>query len=438
MKHLLLKTELKTILLFVVISLQSINVSALPEGYSNRFLGTFRYGLFVPPSYDALQKYPLIIMLHGSSDTTSWDLEYYNEPLISSDPCIVITPKCPTTYTDGWGHSWTNEYSYALSKTFEILDSIKKEFSVDTTRLYIFGTSMGGFGVYSALSKNPDMFAAAYVTCGGGNPYYAVTFAKTPLWIFHGSNDPIVSVNYAREMYYAILSVGGTRVRYTEYPGVGHNSWDNVGLETTLPTWLLAQQKGSVHGSPDSVESFQCNLNNNDWPYLEWTPPADESTDDKMIWCYRIYKDYQLFATLNNDRLNIVDSTVVSETQYVYSVTAVNYYFNESSLSPDLAITTPVYPELAIENLLASDGSFSVYPNPVIDFAKFSFNLESNSRVSIQIYNALGQMVEQVTDEVFPQGTQSVEWNPQGISKGLYYGVFESKDKKCTIKILIK
>jgi len=424
-------------ILFFMIALFMVQKSySLPIGYENRFTEGFRYGIYIPSDYNPGKKYHLMVYLHGSSDTTSWDFPWYRQDLQAEFPCIVLTPKCLTSYTNGWGYSWGMIESYAIHMTFRIIDTLLKHYNIDTTRMHIGGTSMGGYGVQYVLASHPGMFASAFSTCGGGDPATAPLLAKTPLWIFHGSVDNVVPVAQSRNMHRAILAAGGTHVRYTEYPGVGHNSWDNVGQEATLDRWLLTQQKGSVHETPGSAESFKVSLSNKNRPKLEWTPPADESTDDKKIWCYKIYRDSELFATLNDNKLVIIDSTAISETQYSYSVSAVNYYFNESSWSTEIAITTPLY--LKIENLISANSTFSVYPNPVIENASLSFKLESNSRVSIQIFNSLGQLADKITDGVFTQGAHTIEWNARNLSEGLYFGVFESKDKKSTTKILIK
>ena len=48
----------------------------------------------------------------------------------------------------------------------------------------------------------------------------------------------------SRKMDEAMRAAGGN-VRYTEYPGVGHNSWDKAYAEPELPQWLLAQRAPS-------------------------------------------------------------------------------------------------------------------------------------------------------------------------------------------------
>jgi predicted peptidase len=66
---------------------------------------------------------------------------------------------------------------------------------------------------------------------------------STPLWIFHGEEDDVVPVSYSRKIYNEIVRLGGTKVKYTEYPSVKHNSWENVSEEKDLSKWLFSHQK---------------------------------------------------------------------------------------------------------------------------------------------------------------------------------------------------
>jgi len=308
------------------------------RGYRDWFLGTYRCGLFIPESYDPQNEYPLIIYLHGYSDTTTWDLPWYNEPIVSSDPCIVMTPKCPVEETDGWGNSYNPEISPMMEKTYEILELIEKAFNLDYNRFYIYGTSMGGYGTYGVIQDNPDMFAAAYVQCGNGNTEMASILVEIPLWIFHGSEDPIVPVQGARNMYQAVLDAGGTQIRYTEYEGVEHNVWDYTRNETTLRPWFLAQRKGVTHGKPDNVINFQADTIDQNNVSLGWDLPENLTNPDNQIWYCKIYRDGAVIKEIYNDNTNYTDSTVVSGETYLYQISTVNYFFKESVLSSGISL----------------------------------------------------------------------------------------------------
>jgi pimeloyl-ACP methyl ester carboxylesterase len=310
-------------------------------GYQNLFIEGFRYGIFIPTDYNPQTRYHLIVYLHGYSDTTSWNFGWYSPTSQHEFPGIVLTPKCLVSYEDGWGNSWNKKESYAMNMTYRIIDSVRKCYSIDPEKIHICGTSMGGFGTLNALANHPDMFASAYAICGGGDPSTASLMINTPLWIFHGSNDQTVPVAQSRNMYQAILEAGGTRVRYTEYPGVGHNSWENAGKEATLDLWFLSQIKDSSHNAPDPVSSLQCGINGQNEPHIEWTAPGDALTGDKLIWGYRIYRNNELLETLNNDVFNYSDKSALEGNQYIYQVRPVNYFFIEPAASPGKSIRIP-------------------------------------------------------------------------------------------------
>jgi predicted peptidase len=310
----------------------TINKMSAIRGYKNWYIGKFRCGIFVPPTYDASKKYPVIVILHGHSDTTSWNYRWYNEPFLSKDPCIVLSPKCPVVEEAGWGSSWRTESAPMIDKAFEMMELAKKAFNLDTSRLYIHGTSMGAIGIYGVLQKKPGLFAAAYLECGAGNPQIAPLLVKTPLWIFHGSNDYVVPAYPDRDMYDLVRESGGTQIRYTEYQGVGHDVWNYTKNETTLPWWLLAQKKGEIHGLPDSTKNFSAKVNES-LVNLEWQAPADSTKKDNQIWFYRIYRNGELLKELDYKTTSYIDSSALSNTLYAYQVSVLNFFFKESARS---------------------------------------------------------------------------------------------------------
>jgi poly(3-hydroxybutyrate) depolymerase len=316
------------------------NENGLPAGYEERYYQGMRYGLFIPRSYDATRSFPLVVSLHGSTDTVSWDLSWYHDPIQSKDPCFVLTPKS-LVRSSGWGTSWAAEHSTDMKKTLEVVAALQEEFNLDANRLYIYGVSMGGYGVFSVLAKEPGMFAAAFSICGAGNPATAAIMAQTPLWIFHGSNDRVVPVEYSRNMYTAILAAGGKQVRYTEYPGVDHAAWTPAWEEPTLEAWLLAQEKGVAHGAPDGVTNFRYELVNNSQVKLLWEAPSNRANSDQQVWYYRIFRDAFVIAEVDQANTAFIDASVKGGSIYHYSVATVNYFFKESLQTSPIEVTLP-------------------------------------------------------------------------------------------------
>jgi predicted peptidase len=63
-----------------------------------------------------------------------------------------------------------------------------------------------------------------------------------PIWIFHGGKDGVVPTDLSRKMADRMKEIGG-KTKYTEYPGVGHNSWSLALEEADLADWLFSQRR---------------------------------------------------------------------------------------------------------------------------------------------------------------------------------------------------
>ena len=239
--------QTKYLLIFTMVFTTSVHLSHAQlskqvEGYSESHYKTLRYGLFKPESYDPQKSYPLIVYLHGSRDTVSRKLSWYNGDVQQKNPSFVLTPKCEVA-DQGWGNTWQPGHSSATSLALKLVDSLKAAYNIDPNRLYVYGISMGGFGVFSILAKEKGKFAAGYAICGGSDTKSAADLLDTPLWIFHGEADDVVPVALSRDVYKEMIRLGGKKVHYTEYPGVKHNSWENVSREKSLVPWLFSHHR---------------------------------------------------------------------------------------------------------------------------------------------------------------------------------------------------
>lgn len=212
------------------------------------------YRLLVPATQDEGQSYPLVLFLHGAGergDDNTVQLvhgmaDLCSDEMMARHPAFVMAPQCPTerrwSEVDWSAPSSTlpDEPSDAMAATIEALDALCDEFPIDQSRIYITGLSMGGYGTWDALARYPGKFAAAIPICGGGDPAQAEHMLDTPIWVFHGDEDTAVPVGRSREMVEALIELGASPI-YTEYEGVGHNSWTETYANRVVWDWLFAQ-----------------------------------------------------------------------------------------------------------------------------------------------------------------------------------------------------
>jgi predicted peptidase len=218
----------------------------------------YNYQVFVPRQWDKKQKWPVILFLHGHGESGQDGLLQTGEGIgnairlgVERFPFLVVFPQCRK------GDWWTTDAME--QQALQALAQTMKEFKGDPERIYLTGLSMGGFGTWDMGAKYASRFAALVPICGGvrlghhvagapdvpDSPDLYTTAAqkigKTPVWAFHGGADHTVPVTESRQLVEA-LKVAGGNVRYTEYPGEGHNSWDKAYAEPELLPWLLSQK----------------------------------------------------------------------------------------------------------------------------------------------------------------------------------------------------
>ena len=207
------------------------------------------YRLLKPATVDKEKTYPLVIFLHGSGergDDNKAQMKHGVSGFASGErmkksPCFLIAPQCPA------GRQWNLSAKASADAgpgklVLDLIEETCKELPIDRKRIYITGLSMGGYGTWSLMADKPDLFAAGLPICGGGDEKKAEKYVKIPIWVFHGDKDGAVKVERSRDMVAAIEKAGG-KPKYTEYPGVGHDSWTQTYSDAKVLDWLFAQKK---------------------------------------------------------------------------------------------------------------------------------------------------------------------------------------------------
>lgn len=259
---------MKTFSLVLILTVGLSGYAFTQNGFEARTFQTkdghsLPYQILYPQNYDRTQNYPVVLVLHGGGERgndnqkqlTHGSKLFLKEENRTKFPAIVIFPQCAadsywmsgkidrTKQPIELSFEYPKKANWPLKAAIDLVKKISKEEAVDKKRIYITGLSMGGMGTFEVLSRYPKMFAAAAPICGGGNLQLTKKYAKrVPLWIFHGSVDAVVKVQYSRDIY-ADLQAKGAQVKYTEYPNVNHNSWDNAFAEPEFLSWMFSQSK---------------------------------------------------------------------------------------------------------------------------------------------------------------------------------------------------
>lgn len=220
---------------------------------------TLPYRIYVPFNYTPEKEYPLLVNLHGAGlrgTNNQRQLAMIDKvlkvPEMTVDEAIIIFPQCPED--NKWVDTDWGEGSYdldavpesnELAAVMELIGQLQQKYTIDESRIYAMGYSMGGYGTWNLLMNHPDVFAAGIPMCGAGDPDKASILKNIPIWAVHGAKDPTVPVSGSRDMANALEAVGATRFRYTELPDAEHDVWNYTYSNMEMFTWLFSQKKAS-------------------------------------------------------------------------------------------------------------------------------------------------------------------------------------------------
>jgi predicted peptidase len=252
---------------------------------------TLPFRLFIPETYRATEKYPLILFLHGAgergSDNTKPVKDNLGALIFARDsnqakhPAFILAPQCPSAPNQWVDVPWSRG-NYAQDRTpisnelrnvVNLLDSILGAYSIDTNRIYAVGSSMGGFGTWDIVTRYPGKFAATIPVVGAGDPSKMKSIARMGIWAHHGDLDDAVPVSGSRNMMKALDSAGWKpyftncdfnscqvpakakvedtisgrnppRHVYSEYKGLNHDLWYSAYSQYDgMVDWLFSFRK---------------------------------------------------------------------------------------------------------------------------------------------------------------------------------------------------
>jgi dienelactone hydrolase len=236
-----------------------------PGQWQQQTINGMKYDVLLPANYDPSKKYPTVLYLHQlDMGTDEPDLLNEVNPWFNSssyrtnNPSIVVMPLLdqsadPSGQTVNFG-GVSNDQQAGETNAIAALKQVESTYSVDSSRVYVTGNSLGGIGTWDMLTKynavngtNEKIFAAGMplagndYAAGGSNPDPNVVnqLKDVPIWAVHGADDQQVPNSWDRALSQSLAN--DPNFHYTELP-TGHDVWDTVYPDQTYWSWLFSQQ----------------------------------------------------------------------------------------------------------------------------------------------------------------------------------------------------
>lgn len=228
---------MKKILFTIFLAFSALHMSAydflrpvkdsIPNGYN--------FWVYTPIDYFYSQEHtPVIIFLHGASLCgRNLDRVRRYGPLDAivkgrEIEALTIVPQNP-------GGAWNPK------KIMDVLDWVKRNYACDTTRVYVLGMSLGGYGTMDVCATYPDRIAAGMAFCGGSSLKDVSGLGKLPFWIIHGTADRAVPIKQSKVVVEKLKESGNdTRLLYDWWQGANHGAPARLFYLRKTYEWLFS------------------------------------------------------------------------------------------------------------------------------------------------------------------------------------------------------
>lgn len=234
------------------------------------------YALFVPSTYDASKKWPLIVGLHGLGRPYDWLMGYDGIiDFAERDGYVMVTPlgydasawygsRGANLQVTGQARGGrgaeplpANVGELAEKDVMNVLGIARRDFNIDPDRIYLWGHSMGGAGTYHIAAKYPDIWAGLAVAAPSPSPSAGVQpdalakFRHVPILVLQGDADQAVPVARTREWVARMQQIGVQHV-YVEVKGGDHTNFiarDREMLSKVFSFFNIARKNQRLPGS---------------------------------------------------------------------------------------------------------------------------------------------------------------------------------------------
>ena len=222
------------------------NVTSAPKFEQKEYDG-LKYQVLASIT-DGTEKPIFVIYLHSHNGSGNDNQKQLNQPSVTKMkdyllgkkiPAYFLAPQCPSDY------EWIPNKSTpgCKDKVVGLIKSFVSSNNVDTDRVYICGTSMGGWGVWTILKENKELFAAGFIGSGAAKNVQPEDFKNIPLYVTVGTDEN--SYKTLPDFVAQIKAAGGT-VELTVLQGMDHGTaCDNAFTDDRLD-WFFKWKKNTT------------------------------------------------------------------------------------------------------------------------------------------------------------------------------------------------
>jgi len=159
------------------------------------------YRLHVPPAYDGLNPFPLVIAMHGAGGSTAGMAKITRLNEAADRRGYIICYPSGSRWPEHNSPTWNagNCCGDAVDRDVDdvgfiraLLKELQSQYRIDTPAVYAMGLSNGGMMSYRLACEMTEQIAAIGVVSGAFNLESCQPSAAVPVIVFHGTADELI------------------------------------------------------------------------------------------------------------------------------------------------------------------------------------------------------------------------------------------------------
>lgn len=172
-------------------------------------------------------------------------LFYAKGASVSKEDCNILCPQAVVGINAGTDSQSREIFTDNVAL---LIKQLLKNYDIDSTRVYVYGTSLGAGCVWTVLIRNTDLFAGAAEAMGCYFPYKLLgdddfeRLAEVPIYMTHSSDDTVVDIA-SDDYFYDKLKALGADVKYSRWDKYGHGMSYKFYRQEPWLEWLLSKHK---------------------------------------------------------------------------------------------------------------------------------------------------------------------------------------------------
>jgi len=276
----------------------------------------------------------------------------------------------------------------------------------------------------------------------------SVSYGEFQYYIFAENDDAVAfSPQRAEYEFYSLMTVGDVVVNEFMADNDGIVADSNGDYDDWIELYNNTDQEISLYGYflSDAGDDL-----------AQWTfPDTSISANGYLIvWADKdddqegLHANFKLSASGETIYLSDPDTTIIDEIAFSEQTTdlSTGRYPNGTGEFVEMEPTFATANQRGITSVCDDNSSQQIpntiqlaqnFPNPFNPVTTISFSLPKDDKITLTIYNTLGQKVAILADDVYSAGNYSMQWNAGNYSSGIYIYTIQSGNQHVTRKMIL-